>query len=658
MEQQSTVKLRAYALMGAKSSITKWDSAEEGAEVSNSISKTKTIKDQENEHGYFKGSILASYQCILNVGLELGVIGVRTAREIEAQIYKLTDFETVLTTTQFKSILDKIPSQAESDSYDGITYNGSDKWEIKVPSGEQGVATTKYQFFKEVLTIQEQQHIMCFHKSLYEKASEVISAKYFKNVGEYTHQDDTIVVYKNTVESPSSALYQCRETKFCTSGLFDWRYWFGFWTGKWGYWNLINPMCLGFDFALYKLRYWASVVVINAGWAFILGVGSIFLWTYTILPNGKLVADIVGKARIGNPKNDDPLQGIIDPFDMLQNSYNKVVVGHQSKAIQRLVNSTLANTLNAWIAFVKQTKHERMVVMRFVSKMKHRHVAMCMATWAEFCDKRNFLRRILRRLFGGRSAKLMHGAFDIWREGIKEQDKNAAIIRKFALRMKNQHLTSIFLRWFAFAHEQRENRIIVTRFVKRMQNQSAFRCFRHWIHFSNQRIRIRRLMKKCLGGKRTILLNAALQKWARTVAQEGVSQRENELFAQIEEMQKKIEDYEDEEIRAENEELKERVKSLEESSVVINKLTSLLMSPAIVGAAGAGTGTGIGGRASVAFSPRTNFGEMKEDASSPSMMSTPGKLSLWGADVGHPTPKSGPSTAEPKPKKGNFYTEP
>lgn len=73
-------------------------------------------------------------------------------------------------------------------------------------------------------------------------------------------------------------------------------------------------------------------------------------------------------------------------------------------------------------------------------------------------------------------------------------------------------------------------------------------------------------------------------------------------------------------------------------------------------------GVGAAGGSSVSFTPRTNMrAEAKDDGGSfsPSMsgMSTPGKLSLWGEQQ-HATPKSGPSTAEPRPSHGgNFRVE-
>ena len=289
---------------------------------------------------------------------------------------------------------------------------------------------------------------------------------------------------------------------------------------------------------------------------------------------------------------------------------------HGLRAIQKLVHCCLATTLSAWINYTKQCKHERMVVLRFARKLKFRQASMCFSTWQDFCSQRDMLRRIIRRLFGGRLSKLMLGAFKTWYDGMREQDKTLHIIRKFALRMKNQKLAKIFVCWSAYAYEEKANRLIVKRFASRMANAAIFRCLRRWMHFKDQRIKVRRLMQKCVGGKRTIALSAALKTWHRAA-----------VAFEMREMQLIIES--DKDIKTENEELKARVQALEESNEVVHKQTNLLMSPAVVGSV---PGTPM----SLSYSPVVKF-NLETDSSS--MLRTPGlrtpgsntkgNLSLW-----------------------------
>jgi len=122
------------------------------------------------------------------------------------------------------------------------------------------------------------------------------------------------------------------------------------------------------------------------------------------------------------------------------------------------------------------------------------------------------------------------------------------------------------------------------------------------MHYANQRQRMRRLVKKCLGGKRTLQLNAALKKWMQFVASADANEREQQLLDEMEEMKRTIMDLQDDSLREENENLKSRVAALEESSVVINKLTNLLMSPPL-SAAGGNIMSLIGGNSPLPFSP-------------------------------------------------------
>jgi hypothetical protein len=97
-----------------------------------------------------------------------------------------------------------------------------------------------------------------------------------------------------------------------------------------------------------------------------------------------------------------------------------------------------------------------------------------------------------------------------------------------------------------------------------------------------------------------------MRKWHSVVQEWEACEKEQMMQRQIEELQDKIETFEDEEIRAENESLKARLASLEEKNVVINRLTSLLMSPV------SAVGTGMGWKTPMSASRTGGGAEDKE----------------------------------------------
>ena len=199
------------------------------------------------------------------------------------------------------------------------------------------------------------------------------------------------------------------------------------------------------------------------------------------------------------------------------------------KMIQKMVHGCLANTLHGWVTFVKIAKHERFVVHRFAKKMKNRSLMMCVATWDDFCSQRKFLRRFIKKTTSGKCTKELLGAFSTWRASTKEDVRLTGILKKFS---------------------------------KRLLQQSLFRCMHNWNLYVEQRIRTRKLIKFCLGGKRVMAMKSAFRLWFKGV---------------IDCMKNYIDNCHDVELRVENDELKRRISSLEESSVVIHKLTNLLL---------------------------------------------------------------------------------
>ena len=204
------------------------------------------------------------------------------------------------------------------------------------------------------------------------------------------------------------------------------------------------------------------------------------------------------------------------------------------KMIQKMMHSCLANTIHSWIAYVRIAKNERAVVARFVKRMKYRLASMCIATWSDFCGQRKFLRRFVKKLLAGKESKSMLGALTTWRANVKDGIRQEIVLEKFA---------------------------------RRMRYGTIAKCHSRWLEYVDQRVRMRRLVRTCLGGKRSMMMNAAFKRWYK-----------NGINSIVGDMKDYIENCHDVELRAENTELKKRITELEESSTAIHKLTSMLIS--------------------------------------------------------------------------------
>ncbi|GMH50752.1 hypothetical protein TrVE_jg7, partial [Triparma verrucosa] len=195
------------------------------------------------------------------------------------------------------------------------------------------------------------------------------------------------------------------------------------------------------------------------------------------------------------------------------------------RTIQKLVHGALANTLHAWVSFVKQAKHEKLVLARFAAKMKHRHVAMCMMTWCEYVGQRDFLRKFMKKLIGGRVFKEKAHALSVWRtfvfnmreleastgsanmqelvenlnsKVLELEAQNALLIgqlgsakaakadqakksmQRFIQQWKNKSLSLTMQGWKTYTKSAKEEKLKMVRFLRKMTHAWVAKCFEAW----------------------------------------------------------------------------------------------------------------------------------------------------------------------------------
>ncbi|GMH93971.1 hypothetical protein TrVE_jg11674, partial [Triparma verrucosa] len=193
--------------------------------------------------------------------------------------------------------------------------------------------------------------------------------------------------------------------------------------------------------------------------------------------------------------------------------------------VQKLVNGCLASTLQAWKVFAKESKRERVVMARFTAKLKYRQVAMCMVTWCEYVGQRDFLRKFMKKLIGGKTMRLKAHALSKWRtfmfdmrqleaktgsanvqelvenlnsKVLELEAQNALLIgqlgsakmakadlakksmQRFIQQWTNRSLTTTFSGWRTFVSDAKIERVKMARFIKRMTQGWVVKCFDAW----------------------------------------------------------------------------------------------------------------------------------------------------------------------------------
>ena len=211
------------------------------------------------------------------------------------------------------------------------------------------------------------------------------------------------------------------------------------------------------------------------------------------------------------------------------------------KIVQAMVDGCRSSALQSWKSFVVDRKRQRMVVGRFLTKLKMRSCVMCFNTWRGFTTERQRLRSMVRRMMGNQELKRMATSFFLWRKvsyalnggemiaRIKElEDVNRKLQTDFdiltarnalldgSLSVSKQHkkqmglkqahkmieiwtnktLFNVLTSWKDFTAQSVRAKIVSRRFMSRWQNRSVSVSFLTWKDAVAETIRHEALVKK------------------------------------------------------------------------------------------------------------------------------------------------------------------
>ena len=280
--------------------------------------------------------------------------------------------------------------------------------------------------------------------------------------------------------------------------------------------------------------------------------------------------------------------------------------------LAKMMNARLFRIFNGWRENATETRRNRDIVKKFVTKMRMGGVRRSIVTWRELVSTRKFLRRICNRMIGGHESKMLAMGFSSWKRfmlslGQDEVDRlislNDELTKKLEAQVEQiedleEHIRGIFGQqtekavkvlhkmlhsqlnagfnaWRANVEEQKHHEQILRKFGNRIRLSSANKAFHSMRENANQRRFLRRFVRKITVGKRERLLMAGLRTWKEAAAYLREHQTEDHIRGledKIEEMQDVLEMYEARyavEIRAKKDKAKKVILKLLNGNMVV-----------------------------------------------------------------------------------------
>ena len=141
---------------------------------------------------------------------------------------------------------------------------------------------------------------------------------------------------------------------------------------------------------------------------------------------------------------------------------NRMII---KKFVYRMKNITSARTLHRWIDFVSERSVQLATAYRVMQHMNNRRLGIGFRSWISYLHKskaammkRQHHRRISMRFIHVSQNRKLHAAFRAWHSRCITMKRNRMIIKKFVYRMKNITSARTLHRWIDFVSKKRAAR--------------------------------------------------------------------------------------------------------------------------------------------------------------------------------------------------------
>ncbi|GMI15297.1 hypothetical protein TrVE_jg10010 [Triparma verrucosa] len=238
-------------------------------------------------------------------------------------------------------------------------------------------------------------------------------------------------------------------------------------------------------------------------------------------------------------KLEEELESLTETLQMYEERYAKELLAKKDKArrvISKLMNGKVSVAWDMWVDFVKQEIHNEEIRLKFAKKLRYRGAMKALENWKIMTLERKFLRRFMKRMFGGKDLRMKSAAIRTWQDsvrGYREGEEKEVIqklegicnsqsseinalqedlsflrnqveslqsekmmhsqkaMKNFIALWQNKGLLKVFTGWKNLVVGLNERRVLLARVVLKWQGRVVVRCFKAWAHLIKKIIKDR-----------------------------------------------------------------------------------------------------------------------------------------------------------------------
>ena len=211
----------------------------------------------------------------------------------------------------------------------------------------------------------------------------------------------------------------------------------------------------------------------------------------------------------------------------------------------RMLSSALGSAFHVWCDNAKRWKTQQMVVARNLRRWQLQGASRCLNRWVNLARERQWLRKFVKRMIGGRDFLLMSKAFDHFKgfvEHLKEEGLNMEIhtlmqrceyleekfmkqrlqnsqdalarVKRTIASMQQGSMKSVFAAWRKVHEDEKDNTAKSKRFFAKLMRGVELRCFKRWVIFTTSRSNDRKLIRRVFNHVVMKETHVAFKTWA------------------------------------------------------------------------------------------------------------------------------------------------
>jgi hypothetical protein len=214
----------------------------------------------------------------------------------------------------------------------------------------------------------------------------------------------------------------------------------------------------------------------------------------------------------------------------------------------RMLSSALGSAFHVWCDNAKRWKTQQTVVERNIRRWQLQGASRCLNRWVNLTRERQWLRKFVKRMIGGRDFLLMSKAFDHFKafvEHLKEEGLNMEIhtlmqrceyleekfmkqklqnsqealarVKRTIASMQQGSMRVVFAAWKKVHEDEKDNIAKSKRFFAKMMRGVEVRCFKRWVIFKTSRSNDRKLIRRVFNHVVMKEIHVAFKTWAEFV---------------------------------------------------------------------------------------------------------------------------------------------